>query len=80
MYWDPFEYMRRIQEEMDEAFDRFFSRTYRRPMLASGERTVEILKSISLTAEALKIQHALELLETQDTAPLYKYFNAGCWN
>jgi len=37
MYWDPFEYMRRIQEEMDEAFDRFFSRTYRRPMLVSGE-------------------------------------------
>lgn len=30
---DPFEYMRRMQEEMDESFDRFFGRTARRPML-----------------------------------------------
>jgi HSP20 family protein len=30
---DPFEYMRKMQEEMDESFDRFFGRTARRPML-----------------------------------------------
>jgi HSP20 family protein len=34
--YDPFEYMRRMQQEMDNAFDRFFSRSYRQPLLASG--------------------------------------------
>ena len=33
-----------------------------------------LLRSISLLAEAIKAQHALELLETQGIPPLYKYF------
>ncbi|MCF7871944.1 DEAD/DEAH box helicase [Candidatus Woesearchaeota archaeon] len=41
--------------------------------IASGEKEYEILKTISLIAEALKIEHALELLETQDIQPLYTY-------
>jgi HSP20 family protein len=32
---DPFEYMRRMQEEIDESFDAFFGRGYRRPMLTA---------------------------------------------
>jgi len=38
MYWDPFEYMRRMQEDMDASFDRFFNREYRRPLLTSGSQ------------------------------------------
>lgn len=33
--------------------------------MASGERDFEILKSISLLAEAMKVEHAIELLESQ---------------
>jgi len=32
-YWDPFETMRRLQEEMNTSFDEFFGRYYRRPLL-----------------------------------------------
>jgi len=36
---DPFEYMRRMQEEIDESFDRFFGRSMRRPILPfEGEK------------------------------------------
>jgi len=42
--------------------------------ISSGERDFEILKSVSLTAEALKIDHALELLESQGIKPLHTYF------
>ncbi len=41
--------------------------------IASGEKDFEILKSISLIAEALKVQHALELLESQGIVPLISY-------
>ncbi len=41
--------------------------------IARGEKDFAILKSISLIAEALKVQHALELLESQGIAPLIKY-------
>ena len=41
--------------------------------MAKGEKDFQILKSISLTAEAIKVQHALELLETQGIPSLYKY-------
>jgi ERCC4-related helicase len=40
----------------------------------SGEKDFGILKSISLLSEALKVQHALDLLETQDLKPLLEYF------
>ncbi len=42
---------------------------------SSGEKDMGMLRSISLLAEALKVQHALELLETQDIKPLLGYFN-----
>ncbi|MBW2971343.1 DEAD/DEAH box helicase [Candidatus Woesearchaeota archaeon] len=41
--------------------------------IAQGERDFEVMRSISLAAEALKAHHALELLETQGIAPLHKY-------
>lgn len=43
--------------------------------LASGDRDFLILKTISLLAEALKVQHALELLESQGLPQLYKYLS-----
>jgi len=43
--------------------------------IARGEKDFAILKSISLIAEALKVQHALELLESQGIAPLMKYLD-----
>ena len=42
--------------------------------IAQGDKTIEILKSISLCAEALKVEHAIELLETQGLTPLLLYF------
>jgi len=45
-----------------------------RGRISSGEKDFEILKSISLLAEVMKIQHALELLESQGLEPLRKYF------
>jgi len=41
--------------------------------VSSGEKEFEALRSMSLLAEALKVDHALELLETQGVRPLYKY-------
>ncbi|MFH0701763.1 MAG: DEAD/DEAH box helicase [Candidatus Woesearchaeota archaeon] len=41
--------------------------------VSSGEREFEALHSMSLVAEALKVDHALELLETQGPNPLYHY-------
>jgi ERCC4-related helicase len=43
--------------------------------IARGERDIEMMKSLSLCAEALKILHAVDLLETQGLAALQKYFN-----
>jgi ERCC4-related helicase len=42
--------------------------------ISKGIRDFEILRSVSLIAEALKVDHALELLETQGIRPLDKYF------
>lgn len=44
-------------------------------MIASGEKDFEMLKSLSLVAEAVKIQHALELVETQGITPLFSYLD-----
>jgi ERCC4-related helicase/ERCC4-type nuclease len=44
--------------------------------VASGERDFEILRGMSLTAEAMKIQHALELLESQGISALWKYLSS----
>ncbi|USN45927.1 MAG: DEAD/DEAH box helicase [Candidatus Woesearchaeota archaeon] len=40
---------------------------------ASGEKDFELLKTISLIAEALKIEHALELIETQGLRAVTSY-------
>ncbi|MEK6939393.1 MAG: DEAD/DEAH box helicase, partial [Nanoarchaeota archaeon] len=42
--------------------------------LSSGFRDFELMRSISLIAEAMKVDHALELLETQGIKPLQSYF------
>jgi ERCC4-related helicase len=42
--------------------------------LSQGERDFELLRSVSLLAEALKIDHALELLETQGLEQVNAYF------
>jgi len=42
--------------------------------MASGDRDYQVLKSMSLVAEAMKGQHALELLETQCISSLMEYF------
>lgn len=42
--------------------------------IAHGEKDFEIMKSLSLAAEAIKVQHALELIETQGADSLKKYF------
>jgi len=41
--------------------------------LSRGNKDYEMMKSVSLLAEAMKVQHALELLETQGISSLYKY-------
>ncbi|MBW2999347.1 DEAD/DEAH box helicase, partial [Candidatus Woesearchaeota archaeon] len=41
--------------------------------ISKGNKDYKIMLSISVAAEAIKIQHALELLETQGITPLYEY-------
>lgn len=41
--------------------------------ISHGNKDMEILKSVSLAAEAMKVQHALELLETQNIHSLSLY-------
>lgn len=41
--------------------------------IARGERDFAVMKSISLLAEAMKVQHATELLETQGLSQTAKY-------
>ena len=43
--------------------------------LASGNRSHELLKSVSLMAEIMKLQHALELIETQGVNAVIKYIS-----
>lgn len=43
--------------------------------IARGNKDFNVLKSLSLAAEAMKVQHAVELLETQGIIPLQKYFD-----
>jgi Fanconi anemia group M protein len=45
-------------------------------MIARGERDFEIMKSVSVAAEAIKVEHALELIETQGLSPLLEYFES----
>ncbi|MBU0758548.1 MAG: DEAD/DEAH box helicase [Nanoarchaeota archaeon] len=41
--------------------------------LVRGERDFEVLRSVSVIAEAMKVSHALELLETQSISSLNEY-------
>jgi len=43
--------------------------------LSLGEKNFEAMQAVSLLAEAMKIQHALELLETQGMRQLIEYFD-----
>ena len=43
--------------------------------ISQGNREFELLRSISLLAETLKVEHALELLESQGIGPLKLYLN-----
>jgi Fanconi anemia group M protein len=43
--------------------------------LAARERDFETMKALSLAAEAMKVQHALELLESQGSTALCKYLD-----
>ncbi len=43
--------------------------------ISQGQRDFEMLRSISLLAEALKVDHALELLESQGISQLQSYFS-----
>lgn len=42
--------------------------------ISSGEKSPELWRAVSAGAEALKIYHAIELIETQGVEPLYYYF------
>lgn len=43
--------------------------------MSSGEKDYGLMRSVSLLAEALKLQHALELIETQGLKPLIEYLS-----
>jgi len=43
--------------------------------ISEGEKDFEMLKTISLIAEALKLHHAIELIETQDVSALKEFFD-----
>ncbi len=43
--------------------------------IANGNKNFDILKALSLAAEAMKVQHGLELIETQGLQPLLMYLN-----
>ncbi len=43
--------------------------------LAAGERDFETMRALSVAAEAMKVQHALELLESQGSTALCKYLD-----
>ncbi|MFC1690987.1 DEAD/DEAH box helicase [Nanoarchaeota archaeon] len=46
-----------------------------RAQLANGEKDFNALRAMSVVAEAIKVQHALELLETQGITALNAYFD-----
>ncbi len=43
--------------------------------ISQGEKDFDALKGISLLAEAMKVHHGIELIETQGIAPLYAYMH-----
>ncbi|RME77636.1 DEAD/DEAH box helicase [Candidatus Woesearchaeota archaeon] len=47
-----------------------------RAEMSSGVTSPELFKALSLTAEAMKVQHALELIETQGISAIYLYLES----
>jgi ERCC4-related helicase/ERCC4-type nuclease len=43
--------------------------------ISQGSRDFDILKSVSLTAQCLKVSHAIELLESQGVKAVYRYMS-----
>ncbi len=43
--------------------------------LSQGQRDFELLRSVSLIAEAMKVEHGIELLESQGIKQLHSYLN-----
>ena len=43
--------------------------------LAQNGKDFDAMRAISIAAEAMKVEHAIELLETQGVEPLYKYLS-----
>ncbi len=43
--------------------------------ISQGDKSFDILKSVSLMAEAMKVHHAVELIETQGITALVSYLN-----
>ncbi|MBN1386707.1 DEAD/DEAH box helicase [Candidatus Woesearchaeota archaeon] len=41
--------------------------------IAGGNKDFDLMRAVSLLAEAMKVQHALELLESQGITPLFQY-------
>jgi len=46
-----------------------------RSQLGKGDKSFELLKSLSIAAEIMKVQHAVELVETQGLFALKQYFD-----
>lgn len=46
-----------------------------RILMSKGERSLEVFRGLSVLAEVMKIQHALELLETQSLNAVVNYLN-----
>ncbi|MGB9707874.1 MAG: DEAD/DEAH box helicase [Candidatus Pacearchaeota archaeon] len=44
-------------------------------MLSTGSHNFNVLRGTSVCAQAIKVQHAMEMLETQGVEPSYNYFN-----
>lgn len=44
-------------------------------MLSTGSKNFNVLRGVSVCAQAIKIQHALEMLETQGVEQCYSYIN-----
>lgn len=76
-YWDPFDEIRRMQDEIDRAFDGFFGRRYGRPgqpLLTTGDKkdgerqlaTREPLLDIVDEKEHLKVQVELPGVKKDD--------------
>ncbi|MEK6868322.1 MAG: DEAD/DEAH box helicase, partial [Nanoarchaeota archaeon] len=68
-------YVDKEQKLTDNKTDLLKLQAHLQGEIASGNRDFDVLKSISLAAEAMKVQHAIELLETQGLHSLFLYLD-----